>query len=179
MLSFSEAIVLSSRLKIGLESGGSPRLMVCEYEGYPGENGSESATTSRREAVDMVTCDKGPSASQRSSLKSCRDRPKGVSSTFCAGFEHLFPNGIAIGIVVTGVFGVVAPLDLPENHPGESVSANEANDERRSELISNDEKLSDNDGQSRGEDNGENLHSVSSGGSSKARVAISSVGTDR
>ena len=82
-------------------------------------------------------------------------------------------------MAVIGVVGVAAPLDFPDSQLGDSVNCDEANDGRRS-LISNidDEKLSDNEGQSRGDDRGEyRWQSVSRGGrwASKAEpmVAIS------
>jgi hypothetical protein len=69
-------------------------------------------------------------------------------------------------MVVTGVVGVVRPLDLPDIQVGDSENADDANDGLRSEFMSYDEKLSDvNEGQSRGDDSEEKLSQlVSSAG---------------
>jgi len=61
-------------------------------------------------------------------------------------------------MAVTGVVGVVMPLDLPERHQGEESVKPEAKDGRRSDDMSKEKLLSDSDGQSRGDDeSGENL----------------------
>lgn len=74
-------------------------------------------------------------------------------------------------MAVTGVVGVVTPLDLPDSQPGESPIADDAKDGRRS-FISKEEKLSESEGQSRSEDNGEKrLQSVSSGGRCSSKAA--------
>lgn len=68
-------------------------------------------------------------------------------------------------MAVTGVVGVTAPLDRPENQVGDSVSCDEAIEGRLSFISNEDAKLSDNDGQSRGDDSGEYLsQSVSNNG---------------
>jgi hypothetical protein len=77
---------------------------------------------------------------------------------------------------VTGVVGVVRPLDLPDTQVGDSENADDANDGLRSEHMSYWEKLSDaNEGQSRGDDSEEKLSQlVSSAGrcESKAKPTV-------
>lgn len=108
------------------------------YDGYSVSKSRVSLAEPKKVAADMGSC--GSGAQKKSS--SLRAKPYGVSGAVC----FLFSNSMAEGMAVTGVVGVVTPLDLPESHPGESPKADDVKDGRRS-AISEKEKLSDSDGQ--------------------------------